>query len=425
MKVGIAGMSHLGVVGTVALATKGFDVVAFDTKLEVIEKLCNGAFEFYEPKLDEAYEKSKQHIKWSNNIQDLADSELVFVALDVESNELGSRDDSEVDVLVWMCLKTLKENSTLVINSQVLPGTTRRFIPFAKERNLHIFYQVETLILGEALNRALHPERIIVGAEMELEFNELSAIYQEYLNQFDAPIVIMDFESAELSKICINLFLVFSINFADTLSIVSKKFSANWNKIVEAMKLDSRIGKNSYLSPSLGLNGRNLIRDLRVVQQSLHEIHPYHGLIASIEAVSESRRNILLDRIRHLTSKFALTKVFFFGLAYKEETSSLANSPSFLAYKQVSSNLKVDFYDSLISQLPDGKRRIDFPNIELGDKVLVVISHKVPLHLRKQLLELALDGNEIYVLDPHQSLDSSIRCAVRYYESLFKIENRF
>ena len=46
---------------------------------------------------------------------------------------------------------------TLVILSQVTPGFTRSL-------NLpNVYYQVETLIFGRAVERAMHPERFIVG----------------------------------------------------------------------------------------------------------------------------------------------------------------------------------------------------------------------------------------------------------------------
>ena len=50
-------------------------------------------------------------------------------------------------------------NAVLVVMSQVPPGFTRA-LPLPQNR---LFYQVETLMFGQALERATNPERLIVG----------------------------------------------------------------------------------------------------------------------------------------------------------------------------------------------------------------------------------------------------------------------
>ena len=52
--------------------------------------------------------------------------------------------------------KFLNKKAIMVILSQVYPGFTRS-INFDHSR---LFYQVETLVLGKAVDRALMPERI-------------------------------------------------------------------------------------------------------------------------------------------------------------------------------------------------------------------------------------------------------------------------
>ncbi len=420
MIVGIAGMSHLGVVGAIALAFKGSYVRAFDSNSALTKKMRTGNFDIYEPNLIELYEKSKKLIQWTDNIEDLADCDLVIVALDIESSESGFRNDSKVNSLIEQCLKIVKPGITLIVNSQVTPGTTRKYSALARVRNIDLFYQVETLVFGEAMQRALHPERIIIGAEKALEYKDLPIIYQSYLRNFNVPTVLMDFESAELSKICINLFLIFSITFSDILSIVSSQVGASWHNIVNAMRLDARIGEKSYLRPSLGLNGINLIRDLRVIQHELLDQHPYHSFIANVEEISTVRRKHLMYRIETLIDTFSLSRIFFFGMAYKEGTSSLANSPAFLAYKNFSTGFEVDFYDSFVTKLPDGKKCKSLNSIDLLEGIILVVTHKIPEEQEQQLIKATLGLNKVYIVDPFELLNLQIRKSCQYYESFFE-----
>ena len=85
-----------------------------------------------------------------------------------------------------------------------------------------LYYQVETLVFGDAIQRALKPERIIIGAEDD-HFPDNK--FKKYLSQYNCPIINMNYESAELAKIAINICLVSSISVANTLSEVSKKLT--------------------------------------------------------------------------------------------------------------------------------------------------------------------------------------------------------
>ena len=55
--------------------------------------------------------------------------------------------------------KTLNKKAIMIILSQVPPGFTRK-VNWLKKK---LFYQVETLIFGDALKRAIYPERMIIG----------------------------------------------------------------------------------------------------------------------------------------------------------------------------------------------------------------------------------------------------------------------
>src|SRR3546814_8196037 len=115
-----------------------------------------------------------------------------------------------------------------------------------------LIYQVETLIFGRAIERALHPERYIVGlADPDMA---LPAAYEAYLAAHGAPPVLkMRYESAELAKISINMCLVSAVSTANTLAELCERVGADWRAIVPALQLDRRIGPPAYLSAGLGI----------------------------------------------------------------------------------------------------------------------------------------------------------------------------
>ena len=89
--------------------------------------------------------------------------------------------------------------------------------------------------------------------------------FLKYLYLFSKKIIEMNYESAELTKISINIFLATSITTTNYLSDIANQVNANWNHI-KSLKLDKRIGKYAYLEPGLGISGGNIERDLRGIQ---------------------------------------------------------------------------------------------------------------------------------------------------------------
>ena len=207
--------------------------------------------------------------------------------------------------------------------SQVPPGFTRR-----KQREERmLYYQVETLIFGRAVERALHPERYIVGCADPAQ--PLPAAFRVFLEAHGCPIWPMRYESAELAKISINMCLVASVTTANTLAELCEKIGADWSEIVPALKLDKRIGPHSYLAPGLGIAGGNLERDLATVCNFADEHGTDAGVVRAWIANSRHRRDWAIRVLQQeLFPKTDDPVIAVLGLAYKQDTHSTKNSPS-------------------------------------------------------------------------------------------------
>src|SRR6185295_6857324 len=129
--------------------------------------------------------------------------------------------------------------AVLVLMSQVPPGFCRTLATRLDPR-LRLFYQVETLVFGNAVARAIHPERFMTGCANPKE--GLPDVLRNYLEAFGCPILPMRFESAELCKIAINCFLVSSVTTSNTLAEICENTGADWYEIAPALRLDKRIG---------------------------------------------------------------------------------------------------------------------------------------------------------------------------------------
>ena len=174
---------------------------------------------------------------------------------------------------------------------QVYPG----FCKNIRWNKNQVYYQVETLIFSEAQNRALNPERIIVGKNK----NTIDSNYLKYLKSFNCPILQMNIESAELAKIAINLYLVNSVTLTNILSEVSENINGNWTSISKALKLDKRIEKYAYLKPGLGISGGNLERDLATFKNLLGFNNYYKNFSTNLINISNYRKDWIQEYLKH------------------------------------------------------------------------------------------------------------------------------
>ncbi len=321
--IGFAGMTHLGINSAVAAAGRGFDTVCFDADAAGIARLKAGTLPVVEPGLPELLEQNKPRITYTADVGELKRCGLVYVAADVPTDDQGQSDLAGIRALIDTVASRLGRDAILVILCQVPPGFTRS-LALPKER---LYYQVETLIFGRAVERAMHPERFIVGsAEPD---RPLPQALHAFLSAFGCPILPMRYESAELAKISINCCLVASVTVANTLAELSERIGADWSEIAPALKLDKRIGPQAYLAPGLGLAGGNLERDLATVLRFSEATGSEAGLIESFVRNSRHRRDWTLRTLHaHVLAAHPKAVIGVLGLAYKENTHSTKNSPS-------------------------------------------------------------------------------------------------
>jgi UDPglucose 6-dehydrogenase len=330
--IGFAGLSHLGIIYSLATAAKGFGVVAFHPSAEFVADLSRGDFPIEEPDLAELFAANKNNIRFTAEAGDLSACDLVFIALDVKTDESNRSDTAPLVDLVKQIAPRLKPGSAVVLLSQISPGFTRKLREelLRDSAAAEIFYQVETLIFGRAVERALHPERYMVGANDPAR--PLPAQFKQWHDSFGCPVLIMRYESAELAKIAINFFLVSSVSTTNTLSELCASIGADWNEIAPALRLDARIGPKAYLKPGLGIAGGNLERDLVTVKRLAEGSETDIGIIDAWQRNSAHCKDWTVRTLLEAAAKRGLdlhsAVVAVWGLAYKENTHSTKSSPS-------------------------------------------------------------------------------------------------
>ncbi len=407
--VGFAGLEHLGVVSAVAMAAKGRRVVAFDIDTARVSAVASGDLPFFEPGLTEALSTSRSLVEATSTPGDLARCGIVFVALDVRTDGAGRSDLGPVTDLIDVVTTHAVRSAVVVVLSQVPPGFTRAAAArvTAARPDLTVIYQVETLVFGAAFERARSPERIIFGTPASSD--AVPGSYAELLKLFTCPTLHMSYESAELTKVAINLLLVASVSMTNTLADISEHVGADWTEIVPALRLDKRIGPHSYIVPGLGISGGNLERDLRTIADVARRSACDARIVEACIAHAAAQRRWALARLNEAVLQQDRATIAIWGLAYKAGTSSIKTSPAIDLLDELEGH-DVRVHDPR-ARLPERferrVRQVDDPLDACVDADALVVMTPWPEYRVVDAAEIRAALSKPIVIDPFGILDAS------------------
>ncbi len=401
--VGFAGMTHLGLVSATAVAAKGWPARCYDPDRALIERLSNGDLPVHEPELASLRQANREMQQFSAELAALRDCDVVYISPDVPTDARGNSDLSGILALTNDVASVLKAGAVMVVLSQVPPGFSRALTVVPHER---LYYQVETLIFGRAVERAMKPERIIVGCADSQK--PLDPRLAKVLSAFGCPVLTMGYESAELAKIAINFCLVASIGVANTLSEICERIGADWSEIVPALKLDRRIGPQAYLAPGLGIAGGNLERDLMTIIGLAERYRTDAGIVHACLENSRHRGQWATRKLRDvLLARSPRANVAVWGLAYKENTHSIKNSPALAALAQLPDTCFM-LHDPVVpaSALPNAQRVFSGDPVATlagADALMILTAWPEYRAIAPERIARAMRGR--IVLDPYHVLD--------------------
>ncbi len=416
MKIAFVGMSHLGIVSSISCAKKGHEVIGIDSNTNIVNSLNRGDFPILEPELIDTYLSARDKISFSDDFARLNSCDIVYISLDVDTDDFGQSDLNSVEQLILKSIERINIDAVLVILCQVPPGFSRRI---SKVTSNTVVYQVETLVFGQAIKRALYPERIIIGLEHQEE--ALRSTYIQLLEEFDCPILKMNFESAELSKISINVYLASSVTVANTISEICEGLGADWNSIKSALQLDSRIGIQSYLKPGLGISGGNIERDISTTLKLSNTFNTNSDLLSAIQSKSFHQKLWPARKLREVLPDVARSKnykIAVWGLVYKKDTHSTKNSPSLENIASLSQDYTI-FVTDPIASLPVSYRskasfsKDKFEIIQDADALLILTDWSE--YCEVDLEEVLSEMRDSIIIDPFGLFRKRVHREVKYF----------
>ena len=398
MNIAVFGLGYVGSVTAVCLAVDGHQVWGVDSDLKRVERLRRGIAPIREPGLDTGLSQALTtgHLTMTSDASEaVAATEIALICVGTPTTiERGTDLSFVVSVVeeIGSALRDLRRPYTILLRSTVPPGTTRdSLLPRLQTAagrtvgtDLYLYFNPEFLRQGSAMKDFRQAPFTVIGstdATPPPAATGVDRIYQGVA----APLVVLNYQEAELLKLACNAYHALKIDFANEIGTLAQALGADPSRVMDAFLLDTKLNVSSaYLRPGFPFGGSCLPKDVRSLTYIARQHHldlPVHeSIIRSNDAHLERITSYLLSRN---TGTIGMV-----GLAFKTNTDDLRESAALrLAEKLVKAGKDVLVHEPEISvdlligtnlkyltqALPDFKDRLlDWANLRNRANILLI-----------------------------------------------------
>lgn len=363
MKVTIIGTGYVGLVTGVSLASLGHSVVCIGRNREKIHKINQGKAPFYEPGLDDLLKKvvKQKLLSASDNLSKAVEASqvtIVAVGTPTVNNSIDLTAIKEVSSQIGVALKQSKNYHVIVVKSTVTPKTTQNVVKPLLEKytgkqigkSFGLCMSPEFLREGNALDDALHPDRIIIGQFDTRSGFEFSKLYKEV----KAPILFTNLATAEMIKYANNALFATLISYSNEIARICEAIKGvDVIDIWEGVHLDKRLSSQTshYIYSGAGFGGSCLPKDTKALLAFSKSLNVDTELLKSVININSKQSRKVINLLKEAIGTLIGKHVTVLGLSFKPNSDDLRESASLSIIKiLIESGAEVTGHDPFISK---------------------------------------------------------------------------
>lgn len=321
MKINVVGLGYIGLPTSLTMANAGFTVVGTDYNKRLVETLNAGKVTFEEKGFVELFNSavSTGNITFSNDYQE---AEVYIVSVPTPYDKFSKKiDASYVINAVKEVLNVCKDESIIVIESTISPGTIEKYIKPLVNKNVYLAHAPERIIPGNMVYELKHNSRTI-GADDMIVGEKIANIYRKTT---DGEVVVTTIKNAEMTKVVENTYRAVNIALANELAKICSHDNMNVYEIIKICNMHPRV---NILNPGPGVGGHCISVDPWFL------VGDYPSLTKVIwesMKVNDSMPEFVLNRVSQIMEEKGMTdykRVGLYGLTYKENVDDFRESPT-------------------------------------------------------------------------------------------------
>ncbi|MBV9504186.1 MAG: UDP-glucose/GDP-mannose dehydrogenase family protein [Acidobacteriia bacterium] len=352
-RIAVLGLGYVGCVTAACLAHLGHTVIGIDRDEFKVKSILDGKAPFYEPGLEEIVQNTVAAGRLSAAVslaEGLERSEIALICVGTPSAKNGNLSLEQLRRVVdeITCLLAKRSRSlTVGIRSTVYPGTCEEVVlaPLSHYRNVFVVSNPEFLREGTAVKDFMEPSLLVVGGSDTAAVTRVAALYS------CLPITpcLVTLRTAELIKYACNAFHAVKVAFANEIGTLAANLEIDGAQVMDTLCRDSVLNISpAYLKPGFAFGGSCLPKDLRALTYRASRLDLKLPLLESVLPSNERHLQRAIDIIQELPAR----RLGVFGLAFKEDTDDLRESPVVTLLEQlIGKGRKLRVFDAHI--VPD------------------------------------------------------------------------
>jgi len=356
MKVAVFGLGYVGCTAIACIASQGHSVIGIDVNEDKVSLIRQGLSPIKEPGVDEmlaeALVEGRLHASTSVAGQ-LDDCDLAIVCVGTPSGVDGAHNMSYiVQVSRQIALAVGGGRSrplTVAYRSTMRPGTIDQMIaPIFRSvlgdefaNTIELVYNPEFLRESTAVQDYFNPPKIVLGTRDGSHSATMEALHEG----IEAPVFLVPFREAEVTKFVDNSWHAVKVAFANEVGRVCQSLGISARQVHEIFVADTKLNISPYYTrPGGAFGGSCLPKDVRALQYIASDLGANTPLVDSLLRSNEAHKHYQFAR---LSADLAPgSRVLLVGLAFKADTDDLRESPAVdLARKFLDAGHQLDIYD--------------------------------------------------------------------------------
>lgn len=327
--IAVFGLGYVGSVTAACLAQIGHSVIGIDNDEFKVNSLNAGKAPFHEPGLGEIIAEMVRigRLRATGSVQEaLADADVALLCVGTPSERngnLGLDQLRRVTEGIAAASKGRTRSLIVAVRSTVFPGTCDEVVapPLKDNPAITVVSNPEFLREGAAIKDFLYPSLLVVGGHDRSAVERVASLYE------GLPVkgCLVSLRTAEMIKYACNAFHAVKITFANEIGALSETLGVDGEEVMDTLCKDEKLNVSSaYLKPGFAFGGSCLPKDLRALSYRANRLDLKIPLLDSAMA---SNREQLERGVRAVLDLGLQAKIGILGLAFKENTDDLRESP--------------------------------------------------------------------------------------------------
>jgi len=401
--VAIVGLGYVGLPLACLCAEKGMGVYGIDISEKKVSMIAKGISPIDDADLKDKAKKLKGKIKATRDFKNIKDSSVVIVCVPTPVDSSHNPDLGPLRNACESISKNLQEDTLVIIESTVFPGTIEEIVfPILSKSNVKFYlaHCPERIDPGNRNYTIKNIPRVVAGIDEESK-KRAAEFYKRII---DAPVTALSsVKAAEATKIMENTFRDINIAFVNEMAMSFDKANIDIIEVIKAASTKPFAFMPHY--PGAGVGGHCISVDPYYLISKAKQLGFNHEFLKLARKINDSMPDytvkLLESQLGKLGKKIENARVGILGLAYKANVDDIRESPALKAIEILKrKNAEIFVFDPYVREKSNVGSTEEL--LRKSDYIVLVTDHK---EFKEMNLDKLKNNGIKVVIDGRNCLD--------------------